>query len=131
MTAKNFFYYVIIIDLMFGLGLLIAPQMVVDMYAAQKGIMLGTFDVLARGYGTLLTTLGIGAYWARNAGPSVGRQALFIIGMVSGILASILHIWAIQSGVENSMAWSIVFFTAIAAVWAGLLLSKEKDLNLQ
>ena len=131
MTAKNFFLYVVVIDFAFGLGLLFVPQIIVDMYALEKGMDLGSFDALARGYGTLLTATGVGAYWVRNAAPSVGRQGLFIIGLVGSILVAILHIWAMQKGFENGMAWSIVLFSTIAAAWAGLLLSKEKGMSLE
>jgi hypothetical protein len=46
MTAKNFFLCQTILNISFGLGLLLTPQMLVDMYVVQKTDVTDMFDVV-------------------------------------------------------------------------------------
>jgi hypothetical protein len=126
MTAKNFFIYQGILNLAFGLGLLITPQMMVDTYGTTKLTVTDTFDIVARGYGTLLTGLGITALIMRNTKPSLARYAYLIGTLLSSLLVTIIHIKAIFQGTENNLAWITVLVTGSIAVWSGLLFSKEK-----
>jgi inner membrane protein involved in colicin E2 resistance len=127
MTAKNFFIFQTFLSVSFGIGLILAPQMLIDMYANQKAEISGILDTISRGYGTLLTAFGILAYLSRNAKPSQLRQAFFISSCIGNTLVTIVHIRAILQGTENTLSWTIVLATAAAAVWSGLLLSKEKE----
>jgi hypothetical protein len=130
MTAKNFFYCQAFLNISFGLGLLLTPQMLMDMYGAQKSDVSGIFDVIARSYGTLLTSLGITAYLMRDSKPSLARYYYLLGTALAGLLASLVHIKAIFQGVENSMSWLVVLSTFLIMVWSGLLVSRENKGNL-
>ena len=126
MTAKNLFLYQTILNLSFGIGLLFVPQMMINMYGVQKVDISGSFDIVARGYGTALIGFGITAYLMRNAKASLARYAFLVATCVAGGLLTILHIRAILRGDENSLGWLIVLLLVIVTAWSGMLLSKEK-----
>jgi hypothetical protein len=125
MTAKNFFLCQALLNTSFGLGLLFMPQMLVDMYGAQKSDVSGTFDLIARSYGTLLTSLGIMAFLMRDAKPSLARYVYLLGTSLAGLLVTVVHLKAIFQGVENNLAWIIVLSTSLIMFWSGLLVSKE------
>jgi hypothetical protein len=125
MTAKNFFICQAILNISFGLGLLLTPQMLIDMYGVQKSDVSGMFDVACRSYGTLLTSLGITAFLMRDSKPSLARYYYLFGTCIAGFLVTIVHLKAIFQGVESNMAWLVVLSTSLIMVWSGLLVSKE------
>lgn len=125
MTAKNFFLCQALLNASFGLELLLMPQMLVDMYGSQKSDVSGTFDLVARSYGTLLTSLGIMAFLMRDTKPSLARYFYLLGTTIASVLVTGVHLKAIFQGVENNLAWIIVLSTSIIMVWSGLLVSKE------
>ncbi len=126
MTTKNFFIYQFLLNASFGIGLLLMPQMMVDMYGTDKTPVTGSFEVVARAYGSLLTVFGIFGWTMRPSEPSLIRYNFFLITLLAGVLALIIHIRAMLQGVENSMVWVIILSVGLLTVWSGLLLSKEK-----
>jgi hypothetical protein len=127
MTAKNFFIYQAILSLGFGIPLLLVPLMLTSVYVASLPDTTGTVETLSRGYGTLLIALGILSYMMRNVKAPSARYAFFVSVFIGNLLVTIVHIRAIIIGFENSAGWSTALLTAIAAVWAGLLMTKEKE----
>ena len=103
MTTKNFFTYQTLLNFGFGLGLFFFPQMMVDTYGGQKTDIGGTFEIVARGYGTALIGLGIAGFLMRNAGASLARYAFLVATCVSAVLVTIVHIRALLRGDGNSL----------------------------
>lgn len=130
MTAKNFFYCQAILNISFGLGLLLTPQMLMDMYGVQKTDVSGMFDTVSRSYGTLLTSLGITAFMMLDSKPSLARYYYLFGTAIAGFLVTVVHLKAIFQGVENSMSWLIVLSTSLIMVWSGLLVSRENKEGL-
>ena len=126
MTTKNFFLYQTLLHLGFGIGLLLVPQMMLDTYGSQKTDITGTFEIVARGYGTALIGLGIAAYMMRNAKASLARYAFLVATCVTGVLVTIIHIRAILRGDENSLGWLTFLLLVIVTAWSAMLISKEK-----
>jgi hypothetical protein len=131
MTAKNFFYCQALLNISFGLGLLLTPQMLMDMYSVQTSDVSGMLDVIARSYGTLLTSLGIMAFLMRDAKPSLARYVYLFGTAIAGFLATVVHLKAILQGVENNLSWLVVLSTSIIMVWSGYLVSKEDRKTLE
>ncbi len=125
MTTKNFFTFQTILNFGFGLGLFFFPQMMVDTYGGQKTDVGGTFEIVARGYGTALIGLGIAGFLMRNAGASLARYAFLVATCVSAVLVTGVHIRALLRGDENSLGWLTVVLLGIIVAWSGLLVSKE------
>ena len=125
MTTKNFFTFQTLLNFGFGLGLFFFPQMMVDTYGGQKTDVGGTFEIVARGYGTALIGLGIAGFLMRNAGASLARYAFLVATCVSAILVTMVHIRALLRGDENSLGWITVLLLGIIVAWSGMLISKE------
>ena len=125
MTTKNFFTFQTLLNFGFGLGLFFFPQMMLDTYGGQKTDVAGTFEIVARGYGTGLIGLGIAGFLMRNAGASLARYAFLVATCVSAVLVTMVHIRALLRGDENSLGWLTVVLLGIIVVWSGMLISKE------
>ena len=125
MTTKNFFTFQTLLNFGFGLGLFFFPQMMVDTYGGQKTDVGGTFEIVARGYGTALIGLGIAGFLMRNAGASLARYAFLVATCVSAVLVTTVHIRALLRGDENSLGWLTVVLLGIIVAWSGMLISKE------
>ena len=126
MNHKNLFLFDGIVCLLFGIPLLISPDMIVGMYAVD----ISTLDVygthMARDAGIVLTSVGIALLAATKARESYGRRALLIQIVVSSILLLALHVYAITAGYLNTLTWSIVALTLFLTIWSGKLLMAEK-----
>jgi hypothetical protein len=131
MKTKNFFIYQSIVNFAFGIGLLLAPQMMVDTYDEQKTELTAALELVAQGYGTGLLALAIAAFLMRNAKFSLAMYAFLVASFVSAILVIIIHVRAILRGDENSLGWLTVLLIGIIAAWSGLLISKEKRATLE
>jgi hypothetical protein len=131
MSTKNFFIYQSIVNLAFGIGLLLAPQMMVDTYGEQKNELTAALELVARGYGTGLLALGIAAFLMRNAKFSLAMYAFLVASFVTAILVIIIHTRAILLGDENSLGWITVLLIVIIAAWSGLLISKVNRATLE
>jgi hypothetical protein len=127
MTARNFFIFQAILSLGFGIPLLLVPLMLTSVYVASLPDTTGIVETLSRGYGTLLIAVGILSYMMRNVKSSSAKYAFFVSVFIGNLLVTIVHIRAIIIGFENSAGWSTALLTAIAAAWAGLLMTKEKE----
>lgn len=125
MTTKNFFTYQTLLNFGFGLGLFFFPQIMLDTYGGQKTDVGGTFEIVARGYGTALIGLGIAGFLMRNAGASLARYAFLVATCVSAVLVTMVHIRALLRGDENSLGWITVALLGIIVAWSGMLISKE------
>ena len=126
MTYKNLAIFSSLVGLAYGLPLLFAPQAIIDMYSTDKSSLSGIALHVCRGYGALLTAVGIGGFTAMNAMPSIARRGILVITVINTGLATILNFLAVNNGVENNMAWGTVLVVGIIAVWSGWLLSQEK-----
>ena len=99
--------------------------MMLDTYGGQKTDVGGTFEIVARGYGTALIGLGIAGLLMRNAGASLARYAFLVATCVSAVLVTMIHIRALLRGDENSLGWITVVLLGIIVAWSGMLISKE------
>lgn len=131
MTAKNYFIYQTLINLLFGIPLLLIPQMLTDMYGTPHTDTTGTVETLSRAYGTALIGFGICAFMLRNSQPSLSRYAFLFASFVSDLLVTGVHVRAIILGFENYTGWLTVLSLIILVAWSGLLLSKEKQQILE
>ncbi len=125
MTNKNFFTVQGLISLLFGVPLLLAPQLMLSTYSQAEST--GVLDTILRAYGTPLIGFGVLAFLLRNTEASQTKNAYLKATIVTNVLVSIVHIRAILQGLENNLGWTTVSITLGLAIWAGILISKEKN----
>ncbi len=125
MTVKNFFLIEGIVCFLFGLPLLLDPSKVTDIYMTASEQFNSVSEVLGRGYGTVLIGLGVLFFSAMKATKSYGRRAILLGVTVSNILITLVHVYSITQGQENSTAWGTVILCTILTIWGGMLWNKE------
>ncbi|MCB0666651.1 MAG: hypothetical protein KDC80_12535 [Saprospiraceae bacterium] len=131
MNHRNLFIFNGIVCVFFGLGLMFAPVEILKIYAANLSEVPDFALVTAQGYGTLIFALAIALFSALKARESLGRRALLLIVCLGNGMLAILHAYATMKRVENSMGWTLVLLVGFLAVWGGMLLMREKPVNLQ
>ena len=132
MTFRNLMIAETLVSLGFGLVYLFYPQMLIDDYLVDKTPLNSTGQTIALHYGTLMVSVGIAAWFSRNAQPSVGRRALLIITCLSCLLVCIISFYLLSKGIETSaIIWTVIIPLAFMGGWAGWLLSNEAGLDLK
>jgi hypothetical protein len=125
MTTKNLFIFAGIFGLIFGLPLIFNPDFVTKTFLVDSTLTAGT-EFTLRGYGILLSSLGIGLLSARNSAPSTGNRGLLlavVIGATTGVINSV---FMSIKGLTTNSNWLIVILLAIEAVWGIAILTKGK-----
>lgn len=128
MSVKNLFIFDAIVCLFFGLGLISSPQALAKMFLSDPALSDGAV-LTFRSYGIILFASGIALISARNALLSIARRGFLILIFISGTFIAIINIYAFFAGITSVYGWSAIVPTAIVAVWATLLLLKEKVSN--
>lgn len=131
MTLRNLFIFNTVINLLFGVLLVLAPMILVDMYVVAPSQATAALLVISRAYGSLLLGLGVALWSARNAQASLGRRAILQMLVVANAIAAAIYIFAVLTNVYNSMGWSIVAINVTLTVWGGSLLAKEMGYELK
>lgn len=131
MTLRNLFIFNTVISVLFGVPLVLAPMILVDMYLVDPSQATAGLLVIARAYGGLILGLGVALWSARNAQASLGRRAILQMVVVANAIAAAVYIYAVLAGVYNGMGWSIVAINVVLTVWGGSLLAKEMGYELQ
>jgi hypothetical protein len=127
MSLKNLLIFTGIVCLLFGLVLMICPQVLAKMIFINPDLA-DSAIATARNYGILLFGVGIATFSARNSIPSTARRAYLIQTAIAGILITVYDIYGILSGIYNSSTWGVVALTGIIGIWGLMLLTKEKAL---
>ena len=119
MTLRNLFIFNTVINLLFGVPLVLAPKLLVDMYFVDPSQATAALLVVARAYGSLIFGLGVALWSARNAQASLGRRAILQMVVVANAIVAAIYTYAVLTNVYNSMGWSIVAINVTLAAWGG------------
>ena len=125
MTTKNLFTFAGIIALIFGLPLIFNPDFVIKTFLVDSTMTAGAAFTM-RGYGILLSSLGIGLLSARNSVPSAGNRGLLLIIVIGAAVGLINSIYMSIKGLSTNSNWFIVILLAIEASWGILIFARGK-----
>lgn len=123
MTFRTLLIIKAIVCLVFGLFLLIAPVVLLNLLGAELNDG-GSFT--AREYGAALIGTLLLTWFARNVKAADARGAILIDLFVYDLLGVIVTASVVLSGVLNVLGWSIVVVYLFFTVGSGYLLLKEK-----
>jgi hypothetical protein len=126
MSFKNLAIVIAIIDLGFGIPMLIFTPILTDSFLARPEDLNESVVFILKLFGVPLTALGVLSFLIRNAQPSLGKQAFLIAAVIAGFGAAIVHTYGITQGLEKSSGWGTAIITLVTGIWALLLLTKEK-----
>jgi hypothetical protein len=125
MTTKNLFTFAGVIALIFGLPLIFNPDFVNKTFLVDSTMSAGTAFSF-RGYGILLSSVGIGLLSARNSAPSTGNRGLLLIIVTGATVGLINSIYMAVTGLTTNSNWLIVILLAIEAIWGITIFAKGK-----
>jgi len=123
--TKNLFTFAGVFGLIFGLPLIVNPDFVAKTFLVDGTLTAGTAFTL-RGYGILLSSLGIGLLSARNSAPSTGKRGLLLIIVVAAAVGVINSVYMQVQGLTTNSNWLIVALLAIEAIWGITIFAKGK-----
>ncbi len=116
MSLKLVFTINAILSLVFGLGFLFAPEMVLSQYAVTVGVG-GAW--MTRFFGATVLGWGVLVWFMRDAGSSDAREAVLtglFVAMLAGLIVAVM---AQVEGVANVLGWSTVVLYAFFAAAYG------------
>lgn len=126
MSTRNYFIFIAILNLLFGISLIFLPNMMTDQYLTDSQTKNTTTDLLSRLFGVLLISLAVGSMIARNAAPSPARTGWIVAALIAQIGNLFIHISAITQGIEKPYALVNVVISSIILIWSIALLMKKE-----
>lgn len=112
MNLRNLFILTAVVALVFGLGFLILPDQLLQLYGielSEAGLYIG------RLIGTVFIGVGIITWQARYSNDSSARRAIVTGLFIDFLLGLVVSIMMMFSGLVNALGWSTViiylFFT--------------------
>ena len=123
MTFRTLLVIKAAVCLVFGLFLLLAPAMLLDLLGTPLNDG-GTFT--AREYGAAIIGTLMLTWFAKNAKAADARGAILLDHFIYDLIGMIVTSSVVISGVLNVLGWSIVVVYLFFAVGSGYLLLKEK-----
>ena len=105
MNLKSIFTITAVLAVIFGLGFLIIPDTMLNVYSLttdEAGIS------IARFFGGVFTGLGLLTWFAREAGESEARDAIVLTMFVTSIIGLVLALYYTFTGLFNVIGWGEV-----------------------
>ena len=121
MTFKNLMVIKALVCLGFGILLLAIPDKLLSIFGATLGEA-GMFT--AREYGASLFGNLFLCWFAKSAGESDARRAIILALFVYDLIAFVMTVITVISGVLNPLGWSIVFIYLFFTLGFGYFLVK-------
>lgn len=128
MNSKNLFIFNSLVCILFGIPLLLLPDMMMGQYMVDGESLTNTGRVLTKAYGGMLITFGVTLWLARQINnPSLGRTALLWGVFAGNIIATYVWVTSLASGHINNMIIPSIVIISVTAIWAALLLFKKTE----
>lgn len=116
MKLKTLFIFNAIATTLFGIGCVLAPQMLVNLF----GSTLNPAGALMMQYGgAWLIGIGLLAWFARNSADSEARRAIVLAYLICYSIAFIVALLAQLNNVLNALGWGTVALNLVLAAGYG------------
>ncbi|MDX1614154.1 MAG: hypothetical protein R3300_07570 [Candidatus Promineifilaceae bacterium] len=112
MKLRTVFAAAAVIAILFGLGLLLIPQQLSDVYGVELSVG-GIY--FARLVAAAFLGIGVLSWQVRGAGPSTERQAILLGFFITQTLAVIIGLISQLQAESNALGWSTVIINAFFA----------------
>ena len=126
MNTKNYFLVSAVLNVLFGFSLVFLPDMMTQQYLADAASQNTATVLLCRLFGSLLLSLAVTLFIARDAGPSSARKGLILGGVLVQVAYVIVHGMAITQGVEKPFAWGTVGISVVMFLWGVAVMRSDK-----
>ena len=106
MKFNTFMIIYAIVSLLFGIGFVLAPGLVLSVYGADADL---SFRYIGQLFGAALISLGVLSWSVRSAGDSDVRKAVLSSLLVGEVIGFVLAVIGQITGALNVLGWSVVF----------------------
>ena len=111
-----------LLALVFGLGFLLVPGMLLPLYGLQSD---PDTVIMSRFFGVALVNLGAAIYLVREAQEPSAQRGLVVAGVLGSVAGLGVALAGQLSGVVNAMGWStVVIYGALLLGYASFLRSR-------
>lgn len=110
MSRSAFLAIAAVIGIVFGIGMLIVPEQVFQMYTIPSNE--GSKSI-ARSFGALIFSVGMINWIARRVEDSTALRAILYGNLAIHLLTLVTDLLAITSGAMGAVGWSLVVLHAI------------------
>jgi hypothetical protein len=105
MKFNTFMLIYAVVSLIFGLGFVLTPGLVLSIYGVEADL---SFRYIGQLFGAALISLGVLAWSFRNAGDSESRKAVLASLLVGEVIGFVLAVIGQLNGALNVLGWSVV-----------------------
>jgi hypothetical protein len=106
MKFNTFMLIYAVVSLIFGLGFVLTPGLVLSVYGVEADL---SFRYIGQLFGAALISLGVLSWSVRSAGDSDVRKAVLSSLLVGEVLGFVLAVIGQITGALNVLGWSVVF----------------------
>ena len=106
MKFNTFMLIYAVVSLLFGIGFVLAPGLVLSVYGADADL---SFRYIGQLFGAALISLGVLSWSVRSAGDSDVRKAVLSSLLVGEVIGFVLAVIGQLTGALNVLGWSVVF----------------------
>jgi len=124
---KTLFLVYLIVEAIFGIGFLFAP----DLMMGPMGVTLDlTSTTFARLFGSLIISIPVLMFFVRKSASTEFRRGVVYCAFTYLLLSTIILLITQLNNLMNSMGWSIVILHLVFMLWFGYYLIKPEKRNL-
>jgi hypothetical protein len=106
MKFNTFMLIYAVVSLLFGVGFVLAPALVLSVYGVDADL---SFRYIGQLLGAALISLGVLSWSVRSAGDSDVRKAVLSSLLVGEVIGFVLAVIGQITGAMNVLGWSVVF----------------------
>lgn len=123
---KTLFLVYMIVEAIFGIGFLFAP----DLLMGPMGVTLDeTSTTFARLLGTLILSIPVLLFFARKSSSSEFKRGVVYSVFIYLLLSTVLLLITQLNGLMNAMGWSIVILHMAFMIWFGYYLINQTKIE--
>ena len=106
MKFNTFMLIYAVVSLLFGIGFVLAPALVLSVYGVDADL---SFRYIGQLLGAALISLGVLSWSVRSAGDSDVRKAVLSSLLIGEVIGFVLAVIGQMTGALNVLGWSVVF----------------------
>jgi len=116
MKLRNLFLLNTVVALLFALGFLLMPAVLLDVFGFPSN---GSTKFLGQIIGVELLVGGLSTFFARDTREHTTRQALSLANLTASVIGVIVSLGGMFTGVMNGLGWVIVGTYLVLALGFG------------
>jgi hypothetical protein len=113
MKLKTLLVFNAIVALVYGVGFVLVPAIVLTLYGATVS---PSANLVGQLFGVTLTGIGLICWLARNVTDPGAQRAIVLAQLIATVIGAIVAVMGTISGVMNAVGWSAVVIYLLLAL---------------